>query len=104
MLAASVVLVAGLSIRTPAAGAQAALVFAPGVSPAAAIGGLAAIDARIVRQGGLGNVVIAQFERDVSWAELRRLGVLLSLDPILAGGCAAPASISASANTGRTRT
>jgi hypothetical protein len=105
MLAASVVLIAGLSIRTPAAGEQVALVFAPGVSPEAAIGGLAGVDARIVRPGGLDNVVVAYFERAVSWAELRRLGVLLPLDPILAGGCAIPAArVASSASTERDRT
>ena len=92
MLAASVVLIVGLAVRTPAAGEQVALVFAPGMSPAAAIGGLAGVEARIVRPGGLDNVVVAYFERAVSWAELRRLGVLLPLDPILAGGCATPAA------------
>ncbi len=87
MLLASVVLLIGLSIRLPEAGGQAALVFSPGVPAEQAIGSLASIDARIVRPGGVDNVLIAYFERPVSWAELRRLGVVLSLDPLVAGGC-----------------
>lgn len=88
MLAASVILLLGLAVRPPQAGAQAALIFSPGISRDQAMGSLARIDARIVRSGGLDNVVIAYFERPVSWSELRQLGVMLSLDPIVAGGCA----------------
>lgn len=90
MLLASVALLVGLSLRLPDAGSQVALVFSPRISPDQALGGLAGIDARIVRFGGFDNVVVAYFERPVSWAEMRRLGVLLSLDPIVAGGCASP--------------
>lgn len=89
MLLASVLLVIGLSVRLPQAGSQTALVFSPGISSDQAIGSLASVDARIVRSGGLDNIVIAYFERPVSWVELRRLGVVLPLDPIVAGGCAA---------------
>lgn len=88
MLLASVVLLVGLSVRAPVAGAQIALVFLPGISAEQAIGSLARVDARLVRPGGFDNVVVAYFERAVGWSELRDLGVLVSLDPILAGGCA----------------
>lgn len=88
MLLASVMLLVGLSVRTPEAGAQTALVFLPGTSAEQAIGSLARVDARLVRPGGFDNVVVAYFDRAVGWSELRDLGVLLSLDPILAGGCA----------------
>lgn len=88
MLAASVALLVGLTIRLPAAGAQVALIFTPGVTTDRIMVELASVDARIVRAAALDNIAIAHFEHDVSWAELRRLGVLLSLDPVVAGGCA----------------
>jgi hypothetical protein len=87
MLVASVAMLLGLAVRLPSADAQVALVFPPGISRAQAMAGLAGLDARIVRAGGFGNIVIAHFDRPASWGELRRLGVLLSLDPIVAGGC-----------------
>lgn len=87
MLAASVALLVGLSIRLPAAGAQVALIFNPGTTADRIMVELASVDARIVRAGGLDNIVIAHFEHAVSWSELRRRGVLLPLDPIMAGGC-----------------
>ncbi len=88
MLAASALLLPGLAIRLPEAGSQVALVFSPAVSREQAIRSLADMDARIVRAGGFGNVLIARFDRPVAWAELRSLGVILPLDPIVAGGCA----------------
>lgn len=87
MLAASIVLLLGLSVRTPGAGSQVALLFRPDVTADQAIGSLAGMDARLVRAGGLGNVVVAYFERAVGWPELRAVGVLLPLDPALAGVC-----------------
>ena len=99
MLAASLLLLPGLAIRLPEAGAQVALVFSPGIPREQAIQGLAGMDARIVRAGGFDNVLIAQFERPVAWAELSALGVILPLDPIVAGGCAPRSAASVNRHT-----
>lgn len=103
LLAASVVLVFVLSFRFPAAGDQVALVFPFGISADDAFLALADIDARPVRRGGMDNILIAQFDHVVSWSELRRAGVLMSLDPILAGGCAITAETGIASNRERSR-
>lgn len=95
MVTASAALAVALSVRLPMAGTQAALVFAPGTSTIEMLQALARLDARMVRPGGMAGIVVAQFEADASWSALRRAGVWLPLDPVLAGGCA-PSSGAAS--------
>jgi hypothetical protein len=88
LLVGSAALILGLSVRLPEAGSQAALVFSPGTSRDQALQTLRDFDARLVRSGGFDNILVAYFERPVGWAELRERGVLLPLDPLMAGGCA----------------
>ena len=43
-----------------------------------------------MRPGGLANIVVAEFTRDMSFAQLVRGGMCFALDPRTAGGCLAP--------------
>ena len=79
---------AGLTAAPKAWRGQMALVFAPDASAAEIVTAVAAMDARLVRSGGLGNLVVVSFDRETSYAELRRHGAWLALDPVLAGACA----------------
>jgi len=90
LLAACLIAVVIMHLRLPKAGEQLAVVFPPGTSLAQAAGILGAADARLVRSGGLDNIVVAEFTRDMSLAELVRGGMWLALDPQVAGGCLAP--------------
>ena len=91
--AASVLLVGMLFLAALAAAPKAwrgqiALVFAPNAGAAEIMTAVAAMEARLVRSGGLGNLVVVSFDRETSYAELRRHGAWLALDPVLAGACA----------------
>ncbi|MGO1120270.1 hypothetical protein ACTL6U_16310 [Rhodovibrionaceae bacterium A322] len=76
-----------LSISAPAAGQQRALVFAPGTHLPDVFAALEGTGARIVRANDSGSVVVAAFSEEQTLNELWKRGVLLTLDPWLAGGC-----------------
>ena len=66
---------------------QLALVFAPGTTQERVFSAVTALDARVVRSGGMANVVIVDLDRVVSMTEIRSLGAWLALDPVIAGAC-----------------
>ncbi len=76
-----------LSLRAPAAQEPVALFFDPTIGSDAALHRVAALDGRIVRVGGLRNVVVAVFERDLDVAQLWRHGAWIGIDPVFFGGC-----------------
>ena len=78
-----------LTLRTPAAGEDIALLFPPGTSVEQAMIAVAAADGSAVRQGGIDSLLIARFGRDLGWPDLWALGALAALDPAVAGACAA---------------
>ena len=83
----SVLMLGGLSVKTPAAGEQVAVVFPPGTPQVRAMAKLDGLGARVVRGGAFGNVVVAHFDTARSWADLRRVGAWIAIDPLAAGGC-----------------
>ncbi len=66
---------------------QLALVFTPSANAAQVAAAVAAMEARLVRHGGLRNLVVVSFDRETSYAEIHRHGAWLALDPILLGAC-----------------
>ena len=88
VLLVGMLFLAGLTAAPKAWRGQMALVFAPNAGAAEIMTAVAAMEARMVRSGGLGNLVVVSFDRETSYAELRRHGAWLALDPVLAGACA----------------
>lgn len=84
---AGALLLALLASRPATPGRQVALVFAPWVASAEAVGAVAELDGRLVRPGTFGNVLVAVFDRPTSLSSLRRHGAWLALDPLALGGC-----------------
>ena len=78
---------AGLAASPKEWRGQLALVFSPKATTAEIVTAVAAMEARLVRNGGLGNLVVVSFDRETSYAELRRHGAWLALDPVLLGAC-----------------
>lgn len=101
LLAASLVLVVAMSLHLPKAGEQVAVVFPPGTSLLESAAVLAAVDARLVRAGGFDSIIVAEFSRDMSLADLRRRGIWFSLDPRAVGGCLAATASDLRAATNR---
>lgn len=89
LLLASLLLLPALSLRTPAAGREVALLFPPGTSAEAGLRAVAAADGLAVRAGGFDNLLIVRFPNDLDWTSLWRLGALAGIDPAVAGACAA---------------
>lgn len=89
LLLASLLLLPALSLRTPAAGQEVALLFPPGTSAEAGLAAVAAADGLAVRAGGFDNLLVARFPSDLGWTALWRLGALAAIDPAVAGACAA---------------
>lgn len=81
-----------LSLRTPAAQEPVALFFDPTVSSDAALHKVAALDGRIIRVGGLSNIVVAVFDHDVTVTQLWRHGAWVGIDPVFFGGCGSAGS------------
>jgi hypothetical protein len=95
LLLASVLLVPLSAVRLPAAGAEVALVFAPGTARDAALGAVVAAGGQPVRAGALEPVLIVRFPQALGWREVWRLGAWAALDPLAFGGClVAPESAS----------
>ncbi len=90
LLLGSLALLPLLAVSAPQAQTQRALVFAADLSVATQAKRVAALGGRLVRPGGSGRVLVAEFSQAVSWAALFRNGVVLSLDPLAFGGCFAP--------------
>ncbi|SMF06805.1 hypothetical protein SAMN06265365_102313 [Tistlia consotensis] len=89
LLLVSLLVMPALAVRLPSAGQEVALVFPPGTSSDAAIGAVASADGLLVRPGGFDNLMIARFPHALGWLALWRLGVVVALDPAVAGACAA---------------
>ncbi|MDJ0942749.1 MAG: hypothetical protein QNJ30_04770 [Kiloniellales bacterium] len=87
VLALGILFLAGLTAAPKDWRGQLALVFSPQASSTEIMAAVAAMEARVVRGGGLGNLVVVSFDRETTYAELRRHGAWLVLDPILAGAC-----------------
>ena len=71
---------------------QAAVLFAPSLDRSAVMLQVAASGAELVRFGGVPGVVVVEMPEDGA-AALRRAGAWLVLDPVVLGGCSAPASL-----------
>ena len=84
---ATVAILFGLTIKPPGSGKPVAVVFGPSVSAEQAFLRVAALDGRILREGGWDNVIVAAFAPGTSFQTLKEMGALLTLDPILTGGC-----------------
>ena len=76
----SIALVLSLSIQLPQAGDQAVLLFAPGTDQSTALDALQSRGGRFVAFGIADNVVIARFEKDLDWSDLRAMNAWLSFD------------------------
>ena len=87
VLAIGIFFLASLTAAPKAWRGQLALVFSPSANAAEVMAAVAGLEARLVRHGGLRNVVVVSFDREISFAELRRHGAWLALDPILMGAC-----------------
>lgn len=71
---------------------QAAVLFDPSLDRSAVMLQVAASGADLVRFGGAPGVVVVDLPTDGP-AALRRAGAWLVLDPVVLGGCSAPASL-----------
>ena len=87
LVLATVIILFGLTIKPPGSGKPVAVVFGPSVSAQEAFLRVAALDGRIVREGGWDNVIVASFAPGTSFQTLKEMGALLTLDPVLTGGC-----------------
>jgi len=87
LLLIGILFLTGLTAAPKAWRGQLALVFPPGASAAEVMAAVAGMEARLVRLGGFQNLVVVSFDREISYAELRRHGAWLALDPILMGAC-----------------
>lgn len=87
LIAATAACLLALTIKMPGSGEPVAIVFSPSVSANEAFLRVAALDGKILREGGWDNVIVAAFSRGTSFQSLRQKGVLLTLDPVLTGGC-----------------
>jgi hypothetical protein len=88
-LAASVLLVVALSIQLPRAGAQTVLFFDPSTDGGEALGALVRGGGRLVDVGAASTILIARFDRDLSWSDLHAMGVWAAFDPTSLVGCLA---------------
>ena len=61
---------------------------------------IAAADGRIVRTGGMDNIIIAQFDNPDYSAKLKSAGVWFVTDPLALGGCSATSAKQTRGSTG----
>ena len=87
---ATFVFLAALSFQAPRETRKIAVVFPPGTSFAEAVGALAAVGARPVRNGAWSNIVVADLGRVRTISTLNVPSALMVLDPIAVGGCFGP--------------
>lgn len=87
-----------LGLKTPGPREPVALVFGPGMSSAATLDRIAALDGRIVRLGGADNIVIARFDKAVTLRQLWRQGIWFGLDPVYLSGCFPSSSLAGNGN------
>jgi hypothetical protein len=87
LLAASVVVVACLSLRLPARSEFAAVVFPPWWDAQQAISATASAGAAVVRSGIVPTILIVQLPKPDGLERLHKAGIWLALDPQAIGGC-----------------
>ncbi len=87
VLLVGVIFLAGLTAAPKSWRGQLALVFSPSATAAEVMAAVAGLEARLVRHGGLRNLVVVSFDRETSFAELRHHGAWLALDPVVMGAC-----------------
>ena len=87
LIVASIVILFVLTLKSPGSGDPVAIVFDTSVSAEEAFLRVAALDGRILREGGWDNVIVAAFAPGTSFQALKEMGALFTLDPILTGGC-----------------
>lgn len=75
----------GLAPRDPMTGVG--VIFAPWVSPAAALERASAAGGRIVRMGGLSSIVVVMPDRPDYPSKIMRTGALMVIDPGMLEAC-----------------